>query len=260
MLEAFVTKIQSLAESAFGMDSQRIPGFPEKVIVRQGKDFTIMDIPPGRRASEVYGLEDLLTVAGDTELCVNPEVYYGAQLITVLLDREDRRDRITMPLTPSQRMVSLQRMADPSHQSQSYTPAQVVKWLRFDMAGAVPASTVAAFRRLNFIRSSDGGSTIEHGRESLGRSVEAAVQQADDIPETITATLPAFINPGLRLLTTVSIDIGVYVDVNREAIELCVQADEVQGAIDAACGDIGRELKANLADIPVYLGSPDKQN
>lgn len=64
---------------------------------------------------------------------------------------------------------------------QSMDPKTAVRWLR--LAACAPQGVIDAMRRVDFTRRSDGSHTNDRQKESLGRSVEAAVQGRDDIPE-----------------------------------------------------------------------------
>jgi len=252
MLAKFAEYIVGLGKQSQATDITTVPSIPDKVFVRHGETYAVEDVPPPRRNHTVWGFADVTAAATDADMAKAPELYHDHGEIVVVLDRNDRRDHVTAPLIETDRLTTLQSLAD----GKRFTVRDAVKLLRFDLHGTGVDSVISAIRKIDFTRKSDGGASVDHGRETLGRSVEAAVQQADSIPEEFRVTTPVYSNPGLKDLSTVTVRCGVYLDMQGECIEIRVLADEIQGAICAAQTAIGDALCAALPGVPVFGGRP----
>ncbi len=253
MLAEFVAKIQGLAEEATNIQIVRLDDL-RKVIIRTPDGITTEDIPPKDRASTIYSLSDFISAAKDGELCKNPEIFHSdCNDLVLVLSRMDRRETIKMLLEYSCRFQALIRLG------QNRTPLSVkdlVRFLRFEMNDCGAEPFIEAIRKLDFQRRSDGSVEVTHGRESLGKSVEAAVQQADSIPQEFTLTVSVYGTTGVADMTKKAIRIGVYIDATAETIELKPLAEEVANAVRHAQIDIGDKLRKECEHIPVFHGEP----
>lgn len=109
-------------------------------------------------------------------------------------------------------------------------------------------------RIVAFSQSVAGHGKIEHGRESLGRDIEADVRsEAGDIPEEITLNVRIFTDP----YTTARHEIRCLVDVNaREGtFNLSPLEGDLNDAIEAETARIVDRLKQTGG--PVFLGQPN---
>ena len=223
-----------------------------KIFVRQGDDFEVFDRPELDRSGLLLGLDDLIVAALDGDLVINPEVFHNDDKIVLILDRADGHERMTMPLSTTNRFEKLINMQGGGNQ---IAPRSLIRMLRFDLSGTCIYHVIAGLRKLDFTRKSDGSSVTEHGRESLGKNVEAAVQQAAAIPEEFNITVPLYSNAGLRDLSTATIAMGIHIDVFEQTIELSPLADEIERARVAVQRAIGEHLRSKMSDIPVFNGS-----
>ena len=219
----------------------------------EGDNIAVHDYPPALRGGELHALNDVIAAAKDAKVCPDPEVYHDTKKVQILIDRSNRRESIRMPLHLSEhaQLVTNMRIED------GLTSAQLIQLIRFKLPNVKGAAAlVAALRKVDFKRRSDGTRTTEHGRESLGRTIEAEVQGAADIPEEFSATFPYYSDPGLVNVTEVTVRIGVHIDVENERIHVAPLADELVKAHDKAHAVIGNELRAGLESIPVFYGCP----
>lgn len=256
MLAEFLDSLATLVTRANGIEIEKDPLLPEKIFVRQGAAFSVHDVPPGRRSGEIYGLDDTVAVTQNTQLCPDPEVYYGARKVTILCDRVDRRDRFDVPLCPTEKFLTIQDLA--RNDKFSADPREMVKFLRSKLGpGAVPQALIDALRVMTFSRRSSTALSDAHGRDSLGSQVDAEVAGAVPIPEEFTVELDVFSNPGYRKITHATVQLGVNLNMQQEQVELFVLPDELQIAMDFACSEIGRFLRDRIhSDVPVIHGAP----
>lgn len=203
------------------------------------------DVPSPLRRFTINSFSDIveMLVPGKLE---KPIVFHDTKKIVVLLDREDRREWATMALPFSGVFARL-------HGLQGGWSAPVPQLVRFLRALKVDAELLASFRRIDFTRTTQGRSDVQRGRESLGRSVEAHVQQADKIPESFNVHAPVYGTLGLQGETYVSVPVEVYIDHEGQKIELSVDSDEIELAIDRAHAAIRSLLPPA---VECYRGSP----
>lgn len=224
------------------------------VFIRQGDKYTDEEFPPEDRGGVLQGFRSFLDAILDPEICEKPEVYHNDDAMVVLCDRDDRSQRITMPLTKSDQFLAILKL---SYGDLSFTPAQLVKYLRFDMSeGDGVEAMIKAVRRIDFTRQSVGNSSVEHGRESLGKSVEASVQQADNIPESLAFEVPVYSNSGLLNLTRVRIEMGVHIDLELQKLSIRPLAGQIDRARVTAHAAIANEFRKEAPKVPVFHGRP----
>jgi hypothetical protein len=252
MLAEFLDRLAKMATEANAVQVIESEAL-RKIIVREGQKVTLHDIPPVERSGFLDGVEDLILAAQDEDMSPDPEIFHNDCSITLVCDRNDRHEAMQMPLRYSSRWKVLNKLA----QDQESMPARrLIQLLRFELSGSGIDGVVAALRKIDFTRRSDGSSNVQHGRESLGRSVEAAVQQAENVPETFDVTVPVILNHGLRDATTVSVQCGVHIDVHDETIMVRPLADELMSAQLRAQAAIGTLLRDRLTDVPIFYGEP----
>lgn len=135
----------------------------------------------------------------------------------------DPRRAISLSLEFQARWLALRSLP------QAYSPKDAVAFLRRNLGGLGGSHLVPAISRLDFKRSSGTSVDLQRGRESLGRSVEAAVQQAEQVPESFPVTVCPFSNEGLQ-----SFSAGVSVNVDllpeRELVEFWINEDALRVA------------------------------
>lgn len=256
MLAEAIAKIVSLAPNIGQLEVLRIPELPRKVFVRSpGGEVMEFEREPTPRHAKIDSLEDLIAALVDRAIAQDPEVYHTANAVIVLLDRTQRHEQICMPLFFSQRFSWLM-----GTDYRSGSPREIVKALQRGLGSSAPFPVVDAIRRVNFTRTNAGASVVEHGKESLGRSVEAVVQQADKIPERFVVRVPVYSNPGLQAFQA-EVWMGLYLDLEGQAIEIWPEPDAIQAAIQTAQARLHEALVAaefwpNPGSAPVFYGTP----
>lgn len=216
-------------------------------IVQNGA-LTPVPIPPPLRDHNVSSVASLV------EFCEafagTGSVWHDERQVIVVVDNEDRRDVATLPLAKSAPFTRLEALAKAKA---AITQRDVIRLLRHDLRNAGVENVLSAMKRLDFKRTNDGKSHIEHGRESLGRSVEAAVNSAEAIPEFFLATVPVYTTPGADFHKTIYCTLEI--DVATERFVVLPDEDSVVKAIQDAQADLHESLVESLG-IPVYYGQP----
>jgi hypothetical protein len=250
MLAEFVGALGAQIKAAQAPTFHVHPSFPAQVFQCVGGEVKPLDVPPVRRAHTIKGLGDLVALLKDAEIAPAPDVYHSDGCVTVLLDRASRHATARMPLERTGRFAMLAGLAV---KPVSLDSKGALKFLRQTIGDAAPQAVLAALRRIDFTRTSTGKAHVDHGKESLGRSVEAAVQQADQVPESFKVRVPVYGNPGLRGVQA-DITVGVYLNLDDEVIEFFVLPDDVESAIQQAQAALQEALAASGA--PVFYGAP----
>jgi|SRR6185503_8266965 len=192
-------------------------------------------------------------LASFTDLCAlvlhhaeDALVFHDYGHIQVVLDKFDRREVATMGLESSCAFSFLRGLC--ANDGVSFTVPQVVRFLR--SIKATP-ERIAEFRKIDFARTVGTRNDVQHGRESLGRSIEAAVQQADKIPEAFTVEVPVYSSAGLPSETIVDVEVQVFLDYEGSKVQLKTDPDDISLVIDRAHARIRALLPK---DVECYRG------
>lgn len=256
MIEQAIGAVARLAEEARGVKVIRAEAEPADVyyLLHNGRCERVQALP-ARRSHEVRdlgGLADCVTrlAAGR---CAT--VWVGRDGVAALADDGDRRDRVALPLAASPQMRLL---GEWSGQPKWLDQAAAVRALRNVFARSVEGTAaVELFRRLKFSVSAQGDVAVEHGRSSVGRSLEAKVTGTAALPEEITFREPAF--DGGALGVECKVRCTVELDAKAERVAFTPLAGEVERAWIEAESAVRSRLLEYLHDagnVCVYLGAP----
>lgn len=226
-----------------------------KKIVRQGDDFQILEVDPPPRNHSVSDLASFVDATTDlkAEACM---VFVGEEFVIAVLDDGTRSDRVIWKLERSQAFLQLMELATPCKQ-----PA-VVAALREELADTYDPKLLAIVRRLDFKRRNDGHSHIEHGRESLGRSVESVVQSSEgDLPEVTLFQLRCFKDPSFD--SSISLKCAITPDAMTETLAFRPTGEQLGDELLRVRRRLVTELQEDLAGsgskeqrVTVVLGTP----
>lgn len=228
------------------------PKFPTRIWVQHGPELKAEDAPAPLREHKLLGYDDLVSAMKDKEIATNPEIYVAGGRIVALLDREERRSVVVVDLVESKRLQLCRAI---EAQPRTMHPRDAVKMLRLELHGGKHETIIQSLSQVDFTRNSIGRSHVEHGRESLGKSVEASVQQADKVPKEFIVGVPVWTNNGFTRYA-VNITFGVFLDMDTQAVELRVLSDECQRVVNQALLAVVSDLRESLPDVPVFLGTP----
>ncbi|MCA8968809.1 MAG: hypothetical protein KDC95_03470 [Planctomycetes bacterium] len=250
MLAELVDKLVGLGRNAARVEVLEVPGsLGRRHYVRNGESLSIVTRESRPQKTEFLDLADF---AAAVKHCPEPEVHVHRGGVYALTDRGDRFDRVSLELEETRRMGALRSLST----GWSGSPKQAMLVLRKEFYGTGVEPVIQALSRIDFKRTSSGKSHVEHGRESLGRSVEASVQQADAVPESFVIRLPSIWDTiGLRSIG-IELECQLFIDVEDEKIELRVPVDELARAFTNGLVEVRRLVLADLGDFQcsVYLG------
>lgn len=120
---------------------------------------------------------------------------------------------------------------------------------------------ISLISQLKFTRNESGVSTVNNGRESLGRSVEAELRgltDAGDIPESFQVLGWLYSNDDLICpATKVKVEIFVTPDLESQTFRLAASPEDLLAATQITHQWIGKELIQILDEsISVFFGTP----
>jgi hypothetical protein len=245
-----IDKISALATAAQKTTTLAVNQEPAGYYYLIGPDgkATLTEAKPGWHAEKLATpaqLRDFIkgTTMGEGAL------FYDEQRVTYVYSLDDRRDRATCDLKKSPQYLWLETAAaKPVVLSQR----DFIRTLRVLFRGCVGESNLLPLvRDLKFTGASEGAGNIQHGRESIGRSITNAVTGQSAIPEEVALTVPVFENHPLRARISCALEVVP----QDQTFQLIPYPLEVHQAMDAALADVVATLKAD--GVPTsYNGSP----
>ena len=255
MLAEMISKIADLTLGGVDFKSHPLPGGREVLVRQPDGTVTRERIPPGDRKYAMGDLDSfsqLLDEADNGIVFVEPGQVGKSFTVTAFYDEHDRREFVYWTIQPSQPLLALLNLGTWNKHK------IVVELIRDKLFDCVPADLLHQLRSIDFTRRNDGSRTIEHGRESLGRSVEMQVQsKRGELPEVFEMTLPWFatdpVNEGCYRLS-VTLDL----DAVNESIRLVVRGDELeqanQQAIRMVRDVVNIQVNKGGGTLPVVIG------
>jgi hypothetical protein len=175
-------------------------------------------------------------------------------LLLTCSDEEYRRDLVSLALKQSPEFELL-RVLEAQKDKNQMTQRELLKMLTRQLERCVPNSVVSAIRVITFNRGASGRAAIDHGKETLGHTIEAQVNSTENLPEQFLATIPIYDLAEF----SIPVDIKLYLDVNVETQGfVCYPAP---GALDRAVRNMQATIHERLEKdlpkgYPVFQGEP----
>lgn len=228
----------------------------------QGK-FHVHQDRPHYRQHQAYSLDTITDFANrflgravsDDPNEVNPAgfdaaVWYNRDAVSVLLNDEDRRERVVFNLALSPQIKSLQKSGDAIKQR------ALILWLRTTMANCLPVhpTFIDSVRTLKFRTNQEATGEFKKDRASLGKSIISELTASEELPEYVTFNVPVFDNGSL---SNVRANVQCAIDI--------VPADEnffvipIAGSIEKAITDGEEQILTKLQEGfggRIYYGKP----
>lgn len=237
----------------------------ETVVSIDGKLERVKHVPEAREHT-VADLDSLATLINGPSftkeedegsgpvLYGNASVWHLGDVVIALLDDSPgsfRDDRGEWTLKPSKKFTVL---TSDGGAAKPRLHAQFVEFLvenlRDELHIAVPG-LLEIIRKLKMTTNSEATGDIQHARSSMGKSIEAAVAGAGDLPETITLKVRRWAD----LEYFADVECLFKLDPMKGELSLRPLADELQQAENAAQAWLHQQI-ADEVDCPVYYGLP----
>lgn len=258
MLQEAIRELADLAVEAKRAAQPRIiqiPGDDRTIFVDPKGDgqWEERKKPPAKRSHTVTTIEDLATLAlyARRTLGLDPAVWHAPDKVVLVFDQTNVWDLATVVLVYAPQWMTLLSLTRPLSQK------ELLSILRVDLAGCLDSpSLLNSVSHVNFRAAMHGEGSIQHGRESLGKSVESEVAGVrEPIPERGTVLAPIYENPGEQTRWPVECDLEI--DAANQRFFFRPLPGEMEEALQLQQADIRQRLASALGEeVPVYAGTP----
>ena len=211
------------------------------------------DIVPGVRDHDFTTLQSFADAVNHYASVDGATVWVGRQSIIALIDDDDRRDRLTLHLPYSEQWKLLLKLQEQPLMDQD----RFVQALRTELLGLVGReSLLQTVSKIKWHRSESGEASITHAGESMGKSIQAAVSGAGNIPEDALITTTVYANPDLRELTH-QVAMSLQVRHTDQKFRFKPLGDELVRVQDATLAAIFDQLQEKVGEnAKVFVGTP----
>lgn len=257
MLKELVDYLFGLGEKAALSRAARVfnvPGDGRTVLFEHNGSLLEASVPPPLRSHEVDSVADLIAAAkrwgsDDTGFTI----WISDGRVSLVIDDRDRREFVTLDLKETTAFQTVRKLCDTGRMDQT----SLLRLLRRELRGANNVqSVITAVSKIKFSRSERGESNMNHGNESMGKSIEVEVVGAGDIARLITIPLSVYKNPGEGDFSTV-IALDLEIVTHEQKFLLKPMPDEVDLALAGAMASIHKKLLEGLGtDAPIFYGRP----
>lgn len=172
-------------------------------------------------------------------------VFYGEASVVYVYDINDRRNVAVCELKTTLQYGWLLNPTGAMRQT------DFIRLLRITLRGCLPPDSglLSLVRNLKFNVTTDGGGTVQHGRESIGRSLKAELTGEGSIPEEVRLIVPVFQNHPFSALVTCAVELAP----QEQTLQLTPYPMEARRAMDEALADIAERF-AGDGMPPAYRG------
>lgn len=224
-----------------------VPGDGRTAYVDQAGTLKEIKVSPPLRGHRVESVVDLVAAAKKWNTA--PVVWVSESCVVLITDDGDRRERVTMGLKLTDQFAFLV-------DAQRFDQPEMIRALRVNLPGAEKrAELIAAIRSLKWRTSTSGTADLQHGNESLGKTVENEVTGAGTIPELVTVSTAVFSNPGEEK-NEVTIGCDLEIDAPKQKFLFRPLPDELRAAKAKAVEDIRARIARDLPEVTVLYGTP----
>jgi hypothetical protein len=178
---------------------------------------------------------------------VNAVIFYDQSEIVYLRNEDEIRSRVTVPLLPGPQYQLLGKLS-----GMWLDQRQLVRTLRIELRGAINdnGATLQLVRNLRFTQNGNVEASIDHGAESMGKSIREAVTGAAALPEDLPVVIDVFENWRRPQRLNLAIDI----DPTQARFQLAPYPLEMRAALDRTMEELGKYL--NGAEVKAFRGRP----
>jgi hypothetical protein len=255
MIEAALKYLTSLADAAraartFTSPDKHAQGYYLQTPEGQTNWIPATIPPRAHRAASLTGFADLYKRYG---LPAAAPIFFAAgRAVAIIDDAELRASSLTYSVPLSHQFTTVEELTaeEPLRKQREF-----INLLRIDLANCVDADLIAQLRSLRHNTTAGTTATTQQGKESLGRSVLAAlVTEAGDLPEDVTITIPVY---EAETASLQAITCALIVNTEDMSFGLIPKAGELTRAKIAADQEIIRVLSAAIGtEVPIIHAQP----
>lgn len=165
-------------------------------------------------------------------------------------------DRATLPLKLSEQIQMLTALEKHSPEQKQEALCHSLRTAFREMV--IPETLAGTLASITWKINEDGKSAVQQGSRSLGRSIEARVENRDNIPDTIVFTVPIWATGGRTPCSiTAKIVADLMVNPQTQTIRITPVAGSTQKAIQEAVRQLHTIACETLPDMAgCYIGKP----
>lgn len=226
---------------------------PAHVYYTVGEDGTAtrVESSPRPRAHKLATVAEVLDFVERKGTEQGSVIWYDRDYVTVIVDDSTRRDHAQVNLTFTPQFAMLLSL----EKRRAFKQKDFVRLLRVELAGTQQDSRLLDWvRSVRFTSQGTAAGQVRHGRESMGRDLDAAVtsELADECPEEITLLVRVYDDP---VMTTRSkVVCAVEIEPASEEFSLTPLPLELHNAIEDQVERIGSDFREG-AKCPVFRGN-----
>lgn len=253
MISEAIQALVGLANKA--ADAKQVLSDATRIVLFVGGEERIVDKNLPDRRHDVDTLEAVVALATRfaAEGHCKPVVWYSASGVQLVIDDDQyRADTATLEFSESAVWQKLAALADAPNAAWM-EQGDFVRLLRIDLAGTLdPVELLEPVKRMRFTKTTDR--TVGHGRESLGRDIEARTSGEREVPEQVSLAVRVHTNAGED--TRFGLDCSVEIDAERGRFRLLPLPDEIARVSNLVVASIAERLNERLPEsVPCYHGS-----
>lgn len=217
-------------------------------------DVKRIDKEPEPRAHGLTTLESFIELAGAVKDQKHgpalPVIWLGENSVELVIDDPTRRDRAALPLETTPQFKTLESLKGITQLKQ----ADLVRVLRVALAGCLPQGNglLGLVRNLKFRNDAAGMGNLQHGRESMGKTIEAEVLGTDALPEEVTFHARVFDLPECRVARPVTC--ALEIDPHTQTFRLTPLPLQLEEALEAELSEIEARIRGAVQGVPLYRG------
>jgi hypothetical protein len=173
------------------------------------------------------------------------EIWYSREKVVCVIDRDSRRESVTLTLELSPQLKELQKLeANPRNLDQR----QIVYLLRttFRRCLGRAGNLLDVLRSIRFNSQAAGEGVVQHGKASIGKTLKQEITGTDNLPEYFVLEVPVFTNASLAQVFPV--ECALEPDAATQSFKIIPLPNEIEGAVAGGERMIAQLLSAALGD------------
>ncbi len=207
-------------------------------------------------APRLHNAFDLATVARWASQGAKPSPWCSRRGVVLVLDDDTRRDVVRLDLVESPQLATLRALEE---RKPAFDQKAFARLLRIDLAGCLASpNLLQSVKQVKFSVLKGLEGEASHGKESIGKTLQAELKGANAVPEEAEVVLPVW--SGQAHPTRYCVRCAVEIDVIGERFQLIPFPGAIEDAFcraeAALLARLAEELAQNDCDIPVHYGTP----
>lgn len=208
------------------------------------------------RNHKFESLVDLCHFSSRFEGAEDASFWYDADGVVFAANDETANDKATLCLPQSAQWLAVVALAAGKAQSQRDL-IQLLRTTFRDCLGKA-GNLIENLRQIRWKSASDGESTVQRGKSSVGKQISAQIEGLGEIPEYVTLTVPYWAS---RVLHFVDVECSLDPDEATQTFKLVPLPGKIERATEMALDALQEAVVSSFGSegpmFPIYRGSVD---